>query len=388
MGFCQVYTWNEVPPVWTQFEQYRGLTAQHTTFLDYLQRELAAQEGTRPFAFKRGEFAFPATFARNMRHLKLTTRLGDKQWYDGLVGACLASSAHDIQHLERKLEVKDDSRARLTYEQLMEVDQKCPPIPHTFVQLEAFATRVQLLWAHLLGDTHPALTLYINPLVKHLNEDPEGYKDYPGWAQLKAGTVIYYLKKIEQTYLDFKLMEAQLDQPGNIPWPRFHPLVQSVPELLNTDPFKYSRDLPPLLQELPTAPHAHESPEPPHKRLRITPSPTPPAGLQPAPRPTPEHTNTNHNPKLREFLQVQGPEFRMAHILSALDKKISHLLTELGLTYKDCARFHVLGQCTDLRCTRDHTATSLPDAKVQNAIQLLQHGCDALAAPAPVTEES
>jgi hypothetical protein len=200
--------------------------------------------------------------------------------------------------------------------------------------------------------------------------------------------VIYYLKKIEQTYLDFKLMEAQLDQPGNIPWPRFHPLVQSVPELLNTDPFKYSRDLPPPLQELPTAPHAHESPEPLHKRLRITPSPTPPAGLQPAPRPTPEHTNTNHNPKLREFLQVQGPEFRMAHILSALDKKISHLLTELGLTYKDCARFHVLGKCTDLRCTKGHTATPLPDAKVQNAIQLLQHGCDALAAPAPVTEES
>jgi hypothetical protein len=78
----------------------------------------------------------------------------------------------------------------------------------------------------------------------------------------------------------------------------------------------------------------------------------------------------------------------MAKVLNAVDKKVSHLLTELGLTYKDCARFHVLGQCTDVRCTRGHTATPLPDAKVQNAIQLLQQGCDAIAAPAPATEES
>jgi hypothetical protein len=123
--------------------------------------------------------------------------------------------------------------------------------------------------------------------------------------------VIYYLKKIEQTYLDFKLMEAQLDQPGNIPWPRFHPLVQSVPELLNTDPFKYSRDLPPLLQELPTAPHAHESPEPPHKRLRITPSPTPPAGLQPAPRPNPRAHK--HKPQSQTTGISSGPRARVSH---------------------------------------------------------------------------
>jgi hypothetical protein len=141
-----------------------------------MQADLAALEGRRPFAFKPGDFAFPATFARNMCHLKLTTRPRDKPWYDGLVGACLTSSPHEIQQLERKLEVKDDPRAHLTYERLMEADRKCPLLPHTFDALEAFVTRVQMLWAHLFGDSHPALTLYINPLVRHLNTDPVGTK--------------------------------------------------------------------------------------------------------------------------------------------------------------------------------------------------------------------
>jgi hypothetical protein len=210
MGYCQVTTWEEVPSVWTQFEKFRGIPTQHVTFLDCMQADLAALEGRRPFAFKPGDFAFPATFARNMRHLKLTTRPRDKPWHDGLVGACLTSSPHEIQQLERKLEVKDDPRAHLTCERLMEADRKCPLLPHTFDALEAFVTRLQMLWAHLFGERHPALTLYINPLVRHLNTDPVGYKDFHNWTQSKAGTVIYYLKTIEQTYLGFKLMESQL----------------------------------------------------------------------------------------------------------------------------------------------------------------------------------
>ena len=71
----------------------------------------------------------------------------------------------------------------------------------------------------------------------------------------------------------------------------------------------------------------------------------------------------------------------MSKALKALDKKTSDLLTELGLTFHDCARFHVLGKCSDPKCTRNHTATNLSDQKVQQALQLLKDACQALDNP-------
>jgi hypothetical protein len=270
----------------------------------------------------------------------------------------------------------------------MEADRKCPLLPHTFDALEAFVTRLQMLWAHLFGERHPALTLYINPLVRHLNTDPVGYKDFHNWTQSKAGTVIYYLKTIEQTYLGFKLMESQLAQPSLIPWPRYESLVQSVPELLRANPFQHSRDIPLLLQEREAAPRpSYGEPTPPTKRPRLPqpePNPSsPPPQQQP---PFPVHTNTAHNPQLVEFLQAHGPNFHISKTLTAIHKKPSDLLAVLGLTPRDCAKYYVLGKCSTQNCFRTHEPTPLEDVQVANAVQLLQQGCAALAPPADTPE--
>jgi hypothetical protein len=211
---------------------------------------------------------------------------------------------------------------------------------------------------------------------------------------MKAGTIIYYLKTIEQTYLGFKLMESQLAQPSPIPWPRYESLVQSVPELLRANPFQHSRDLPLLLQEREAAPRPSYGGTarpigggPPTKRPRLPqPGPGPTALPPPLQPPTPVYTNTAHNPQLVDFLKAHGPDFRISKTLTAIHKKPSDLLTVLGLTARDCAKYYVLGKCSTPKCFRGHEPIPLVDAKVTSAVQLLQQGCDALAPPADTTE--
>ena len=221
--------------------------------MEFIQEDLDEQEGRYPCAFRLQDFRFPVGFVINMKDLKLTTRIHETtKWYEGLVGACLDTSYQELNTHEKITVARAHRNVKLTLEECMLPTRKCPPLPTNFSSLLAFVTRVQMLWAHLFGPDHPALTLHINRLHEHLQKDRPGYRYQHGWARKKAGTIVFYLKLIEQAYLS-RYLQAKDFQQRPIPWPTMEPIVTDIPFLLTADPLRDYWDRPPILKETSTS---------------------------------------------------------------------------------------------------------------------------------------